>query len=139
MYSHAKVALDVSLGLPHLGYPNILVEDSLVADTAGYLFSVKVLQESLSVLPTGREDHAIAYLHHLVLLNEQIEQVRFVGEVPERIQDILVDPQTSGGLLISMGSRKAELLLDRLWQAGVEDAVIIGEVVSEPKGVVTIK
>ena len=53
MYSHAKVALDVSPGLPHSGYPNILVEDSFVADTAGYPFPVKVLQESLSVLPTG--------------------------------------------------------------------------------------
>ena len=65
--------------------------------------------------------------------------MKMASEVPERLQDILVDPQTSGGLLISLGPRKAELLLNRLRQAGVEDAVIIGEVVSEPKGVVTVE
>ncbi len=62
-------------------------------------------------------------------------------KVPGHIQDILFDAQTSGGLLISLAPRKAELLLDKLRQAGVEDvedAVIIGEAVSEPRGMVTI-
>ncbi|MBA7651185.1 hypothetical protein ES703_59002 [subsurface metagenome] len=54
------------------------------------------------------------------------------------MQDILFDAQTSGGLLICLSPRKAELLLDRLQQAGVEDAVSVGEVVSEPKGMVTL-
>ena len=54
------------------------------------------------------------------------------------MQDILFDTQTSGGLLISLSPRKAELLLDRLQQAGVEDAVSIGEVVSKSKGMVAL-
>ncbi len=61
------------------------------------------------------------------------------NEVPEHMQDILSDPQTSGGLLICLAPRKTEPLLNRLRQAGVEDATIIGEVVSEPRGVVTVK
>lgn len=65
--------------------------------------------------------------------------VTIASKVPGHIQDILFDAQTSGGLLISLAPRKAELLLDRLQQAGVEDAVIIGEAVSEPKGMVTVK
>lgn len=65
--------------------------------------------------------------------------IRIASEVPTHIQDILYDPQTSGGLLIALSPRKSELLLDRLHQAGVEDAVIIGEVVGVPKGVVTVK
>jgi selenide,water dikinase len=65
--------------------------------------------------------------------------VRIAREIPTHIQDILYDPQTSGGLLISLSPRKAELLLDRLHQAGVEDATIVGEVVREPTGVVTVK
>jgi len=59
--------------------------------------------------------------------------------VPKYMEDILFDPQTSGGLLISLAPRKASLLLDKLQRAGVDGAAIIGEVVSEPEGVVTVK
>ena len=65
--------------------------------------------------------------------------VKIANEVPSHLQDILFDPQTSGGLLICLAPRKAELLLNRLRQADVADAVIIGEVVSQPRGVVTVK
>ena len=65
--------------------------------------------------------------------------VKISKEVPTHLQGILFDAQTSGGLLICLAPRKAELLLNKLQQAGVEDAVIIGEVVSEPRGVVTVK
>lgn len=65
-------------------------------------------------------------------------KVKFINQIPEYMQDILFDAQTSGGLLICLSPRKAELLLDRLQQAGVEDAVSVGEVVSEPKGMVTL-
>ena len=64
--------------------------------------------------------------------------VTIANNVPDHIQGILFDAQTSGGLLISVAHRKAELLLDRLRQAGVEDAAVIGEAVSQPRGMVTI-
>jgi selenide,water dikinase len=59
--------------------------------------------------------------------------------VPSHIQDILFDAQTSGGLLISVASSKADRLLEKLLQAGVKDAALIGEVVGEPKGMVTVR
>lgn len=65
--------------------------------------------------------------------------VKIASEVPSHTQDVLFDPQTSGGLLICLAPRKAELLLDRLRQAGMEEATIVGEAVSEPRGVVTAK
>ena len=65
--------------------------------------------------------------------------VKIASEVPSHTQDVLFDPQTSGGLLICLAPRKAELLLNRLRQAGVEEATIVGEAVSEPGGVVTAK
>jgi selenide,water dikinase len=61
------------------------------------------------------------------------------GEIPVNMQDILFDPQTSGGLFISLEPEKAGLLLDRLKQAGIEDTAIIGEVVGEPAGTVTVR
>ena len=60
------------------------------------------------------------------------------GLSPEMI-DILFDPQTSGGLLISVTQEKADELLNRLKKAGVEEAVIIGEVMPEPKGKIVVK
>ncbi len=64
--------------------------------------------------------------------------VIFSGGVPGYMQDILFDPQTSGGLVICLSSRKAEKLLSWLREAGVEDAAIIGEVVGGPTGIVTV-
>jgi len=64
--------------------------------------------------------------------------VEIASEIPVYTQDILFDPQTSGGLLICVAPSKAELLLNKLRQAGIDDAAIIGEVVGEPKGVVTV-
>lgn len=65
--------------------------------------------------------------------------VKIASEVPTHMQDVLFDPQTSGGLLISLAPRKAEPLLGRLREAGVKEAAIVGEAVSEPRGVVTAK
>jgi selenide,water dikinase len=53
-----------------------------------------------------------------------------IGDV---MLDILFDPQTSGGLFMSVGPDKAGLLLSALKEAGVADAAIVGEVVSHPK------
>lgn len=64
--------------------------------------------------------------------------LKIASEVPSHIQDILLDPQTSGGLLIILAPNKANRLIERLHQAGVEDATIVGEVVSEPKGIITV-
>ena len=67
------------------------------------------------------------------------DRVEFADEVPEYMQSILFDAQTSGGLLICLSPNKAELLLNRLQQAGVEDVTIIGEAVSKPRGKVIVK
>lgn len=65
--------------------------------------------------------------------------VEIAEEVPEYMQDILFDPQTSGGLLICLDPGKAERLLAMLGQNGVEDAAIIGEALNEPRGIVAVK
>jgi selenide,water dikinase len=59
--------------------------------------------------------------------------VEFSPTVPPYLQDILFDPQTSGGLLISVPAPKAPTLLKKLHSKGVKQAVIIGRVVGEHK------
>ena len=60
-------------------------------------------------------------------------------QVPDYIQDILFDPQTSGGLLISLAPETAELLVNKLQKAGVQDAAIIGEIISKPAGKILVE
>jgi selenide,water dikinase len=56
------------------------------------------------------------------------------NNVPQYLQDILFDPQTSGGLLMAVPPEKASKLLKRLHEKGATEAVEIGEVVAEHKG-----
>jgi len=65
--------------------------------------------------------------------------VDIAEDVPQYLADILFDPQTSGGLLISLPESKAAELLDKMHKEGVAEAVIIGEVVAEPKGRIIVR
>ena len=51
-------------------------------------------------------------------------------------EEMLYDPQTSGGLLLSLPDSEADALLEVLHNTGVNEAVKIGEVVDEPVGIV---
>jgi len=62
------------------------------------------------------------------------EKVDFSTDIPEWKQWILFDAQTSGGLIVSVSSDKAERLLEYLHKEGVEKATIVGEVIEKPKG-----
>jgi len=66
------------------------------------------------------------------------KMVEFSKQVPGYVRTILFDPQTSGGLLISLAPKNAELLLHRLKEAGISEAAIVGEVISTPKGKIIV-
>jgi len=53
-------------------------------------------------------------------------------EVPEAMRIALCDPQTSGGLLISVAREKLEALMEAMGRKGVKWAEVIGEIVAEP-------
>jgi selenide,water dikinase len=65
--------------------------------------------------------------------------VNMRSSIPEYLQNILYDPQTSGGLLIAVSKTKASRLLKALHDGGVGDAVIVGEVVAHPKNKIVVK
>ena len=67
------------------------------------------------------------------------EMVELSKQVPDYIQDILFDAQTSGGLLISIASEAAKSLVTKLRKAGVPDAAIIGDIISKPAGKIFVE
>lgn len=58
--------------------------------------------------------------------------------VPALLIDILYDPQTSGGLLISLPTDGAERLVETLKKEGDLYSSIVGQVVEEPRGKIQI-
>jgi selenide,water dikinase len=58
--------------------------------------------------------------------------------IPQPLEDLLFDPATSGGLLISLPARDARALLARLHAEGIGAAAVVGEAVAEPRGKVVI-
>ena len=58
--------------------------------------------------------------------------VDFSITIKQCLQDLLFDPQTSGGLLIAVACNDAERLIDALKAKNVISAAIVGEVVAEP-------
>jgi selenide,water dikinase len=59
--------------------------------------------------------------------------------INEEMQAVFYDPQTSGGLLISIDGKRGEELVSRLKQKGIDQAVIIGKVISKSKGKIVLK
>jgi len=99
-----------------------------------YVASIPILSEAIEfakmgLVPGGTQRNR-EFRSHMIELP---------SELPDYMLDVLFDPQTSGGLLISVSAAKAELLLARLHEAGVVEATIIGEVVKQPKERIIIK
>jgi len=56
-----------------------------------------------------------------------------IRELSREEEELLFDPQTSGGLLLSVPSTEADRLITELKRAGIEAAAQVGEVVSGPQ------
>ena len=56
------------------------------------------------------------------------DATRFEKSLPAWHEEIFVDPQTSGGLLMSVPASQSELLLTGLHNSGVTSAQIVGNV-----------
>ena len=63
----------------------------------------------------------------------RLDMVDNSKKIDEDLLAILNDPQTSGGLLISVAAEKAEAVLACIRQQGDEEAAIVGQVLSQPE------
>lgn len=62
----------------------------------------------------------------------RLDMVKSNG-IDEDLLSVLYDPQTSGGLLISVPADKAEALVASIRRGGDEEAAIVGQVVDKPE------
>lgn len=66
------------------------------------------------------------------------QKVEFAGDISPAWQALALDPQTSGGLLISIAANRAEKLLRRLRDGGVTEAAICGDVTTVDQPLVVV-
>jgi len=102
---------------------------------------IKIHVDSVPFFPEAEEFAKAGFCPGGLHRNREFysEMVDFSNQVPDYMKDILFDPQTSGGLLISLAPDAAGLLIDKLKEAGIQNTAIIGEVVGKPPARVLIE
>jgi selenide,water dikinase len=93
--------------------------------TGGRLFS-----EQIPVIPEALEFAAMGLTPAGAFKNREFREagIKFVQAIPQALQDVLFDPQTSGGLLICVARDQTEALVAELFEAGIDEAAVIGEI-----------
>jgi selenide,water dikinase len=123
---------DVS-GFGLLGHACEMIESTdvcMVIDSTSvpYIPKAKELAE-MGLVPGGtHRNHD--FRAHMVEIGEK---------VPAYMVDILFDPQTSGGLLISLPAVNADRLLNAMHEEGIKDAAIIGKILNGSKGKIIVR
>jgi selenide,water dikinase len=109
-------------------------------EMAGDAHGIVLRPDALPFIPQARE-YADEYL--LTAAGQRnrnrVEKVVGVAALPFATQELMFDPQTSGGLLIAVSPSQAEELTRRIREAGDRSAAIIGEIAPRSKGVITFK
>lgn len=71
--------------------------------------------------------------------NYRLGQVEKAPSCPDWIFDVCFDPQTAGGLFFSLPAPMAEPLADAMRLAGITDAAVVGDVVSDHPGKILLE
>ena len=110
----------------------------MIIDTG---FSIKLTSKTIPIIPETLEYAGMGLVPAGTYKNREFREcmVDFAPSVDRLVQDILFDPQTSGGLLICVDRENADELLEKLKEKGMESAAIIGDVATEPKERIIVK
>ena len=97
-------------------------------------FGIEIWADNIPIVPEAIEYAGMGLVPAGAFKNREFRElmVDFAPSVDRLIQDILFDPQTSGGLLICVERESADDLVDSLKKKGIGNAAVIGEVLSEP-------
>lgn len=94
--------------------------------------SIKIDSKSVPILDGAIEMASMGIIPSGMYKNkEYISKDVCIKNVSTEIEDIFYDPQTSGGLLVSVDSKNAEKLVSSMLKNGAIEAKIIGEVVKK--------
>jgi len=101
--------------------------------------SVQLLSENIPLLPGAIECVRAGYIPGGLKANREFAEcvVEYQSEISEELRTLLFDPQTAGGLLISVSDRHLEALLQELRKAGVA-ASHIGSVTEKAHHLLTV-
>jgi len=113
-------------GFGLLGHLAEMVEDSGMA--------LRLDSSQIPILPEAIEYAKMGMMPGGAFKNKEfrIGMIEFSSGVDPLIQDILFDPQTSGGLMICLKREQADALVSKLIDEGMAASKIIGEVISAP-------
>ena len=97
--------------------------------------STKIYADRVPVIAEALELAAMGLIPAGAYKNREFREsmITVADTVGRSRMDVLFDPQTSGGLLISVSARQADALVADLKDAGIEDAAQIGEIVNGPE------
>jgi selenide,water dikinase len=101
---------------------------------------LRIWANKVPVFPEAMEYARIGLIPAGAYSNRQFFSCRMDvrSSVSPVLVDLFYDPQTSGGLLISLPPRKAEELVGELREGGNHLGAIVGEVLKEPEGRIEI-
>lgn len=131
MKEHGANACTDITGYGLLGHLSEMAEAS---DVSAKIFSANIPLFPGAMDFSQRKQLPGGLLENQNYLRKYIRQQTHIGE---NLLNILFDPQTSGGLLISISGDKADDLLNKLKKNGYPESAIIGEVM--PKTDVRLK
>ena len=120
-------------GFGLLGHLAEMVEDAGLA--------IRLDSSKIPVIREALEYAAMGLVPAGAYKNREFREsmVEMAFSVDRNLADVLYDPQTSGGLLICVDRRDAGAMVESLRAEGVEQAAVIGDVVSEPKGKIVVE
>jgi len=103
--------------------------------------SFRFFYSRIPILPGAREYAAQGMVPGGAYCNQDHfgPAISISPKVPESERIILFDPQTSGGLLIALPQAMGETLLQRLKGKGIQEASLVGEVISPEKNVISVE
>jgi selenide,water dikinase len=102
---------------------------------SGSSMSARVFSDQVPIISEALEFAAMGLIpagaHH----NREFRKsmIVFAESVSRSRQDVMFDPQTSGGLLVSVSARQSSDLVAALKDGGIGDASKIGEILSDPE------
>lgn len=101
---------------------------------------IRIDSKSLPLFPEALEFASMGLIPAGAYKNREFRKsvVEISSEVPLALTDVLFDPQTSGGLAISVDADQADHLLNTLHSKGLKWASIIGKITTGPEKLIFI-